>query len=137
MDLVRPWLAALAVLLTASLGTAYLISNVTTPERLASTSGTVVWNAAPSLVIYLLAVLFAAIVHPVTHRENPRRHLLAVFGVPAAAILFSAAYALFTGAVLASAVSILGGLAGAAGGWTLTARLRTGKDQTSDSGGYF
>lgn len=136
MDLVRPWLAAFTVFLTASLGMAYVMSSATTPERLESVSGAIFWNAIPGFLIYLGMVVFGSIFHRDPHRDNLQRHLLAVFGVPVFAVLYSAVYALASGAVLGTAFSVFAGVIGAVVGWVATTRLRKRQDPAADGGGY-
>jgi hypothetical protein len=49
--------------------------------------------------------------------DDPQRHALVTFGVPAFAVLFSLVYALFTGAILGTAISIFAGEVGALARW--------------------
>jgi hypothetical protein len=56
--------------------------------------------------------------------DDPQRHALVMFGVPAFAVLFSVVYALFMGAILGTAISIFTGVVGAPARWAGITYLR-------------
>jgi hypothetical protein len=138
MDLVRPWVAGIAAVLATDLVITYVAVNVTTVERVASTAGTIVWNVVSGFLVYLVTVLFAALFHRAPHRDDPRRHALAALTVPAALVLYSAAYALITDVITGTVVSVVAGAAGASLGWAIISwrRGRRARSRAGD-GGYF
>jgi hypothetical protein len=138
MDLVRPWVAGIAAVLAADLVITYVTVNVTTVERVASTSGMITWNAVSGFLVYLVTVLFAALFHRAPHRDDPRRHALAALGVPAGLVLYSVAYALISGVITGTVVSVVAGAAGASVGWAIIAWRRGRRARSrADDGGYF
>jgi hypothetical protein len=138
MDLVRSWIAGIAAFLAADLGITYVTVNVTTREWFTSTSGTIIWNAVSGFLVYMVAVLFAAIFHRAPYRHDPRRHALAVLTIPAAIVLYSAAYALFSGVITGTVVSVVAGIAGTSAAWAMTAWRRSHRAKSlADDSGYF
>src|SRR5262249_33347115 len=112
MDLVRAWVAAVAAFLVANQAIAYLAENVTTADGFARTPGTIAWNAASGFFVSLVAVVFGAISPRGSQRDDPRQRPLAVLAIPAAAALYSVAYALLSGVILGALTSIVAGAGG-------------------------
>ena len=65
MDLVRAWATAVAVFVVGSLVTVTLAIQAASPDALTGSPSTLVWNAGPSLVIYLCMTALSAVAHPV------------------------------------------------------------------------
>jgi hypothetical protein len=144
MDLVRSWVAAivfyvLGSVLTVQVATAARVSQ----QELASMGGTIVWNLFPSLLIFFVMVALSALLHPAPQREEPRRHLIAVLGVPAVVTVFNLVVGFATGsAVIGVIAGIVGSALGVFPAWVLMRkynqrRAGTAANKTAARSGYF
>lgn len=140
MDLVKPWATAVVVYLTGTIVTVFAaVSAGSTPEELTSTGGAIMWNAVPSVAIYLLMAVLSAVVHSRPRRERPARHALAVLPVPAVSMLVGLVLGLAQGSpplgVIAGAIAAA---AGTVAGWWTGDRLRgRGRSSQVSADGYF
>jgi uncharacterized membrane protein len=138
MDLAKSWVTAVVVYLTGSVVTVLAaVTAKATPAELTGTGGSIVWNALPSLAIYLVMAALSAIVHSAPQRRRTARHALAVLPVPALLIIGGAVVGLVQGSPPAGlAAGALGGVIGTAAGWWAAGRLRR-RGGTVQPDGYF
>lgn len=139
MDLVKSWATAIVVYLVGSAFTVYIATAAQLSRAdLGSTSGSITWNALPSLFIYLFMTLLGGLVHSSPGRDNAQRHALAVLLVPAVMVLITVPTGLAQGtapvAVIAAAIAAA---VGAFGGWAVVRWWRRRPQSEKASDGYF
>ena len=140
MDLAKSWATAVAVYLTGTIVTAFTaVSSGSTPEELNSTGGAIIWNAVPSVTIYLIMAALSAVVHSSPRRERPARHAVAVLLVPALLVIAGLVFGLFQGSPpLGLIAGAVGATAGTVAGWWAGDRLRgRGRSSQASTNGYF
>jgi hypothetical protein len=140
MDLAKSWSAAVVVYLIGSIFTVQVaVAAKSTPEELTGSSGSIIWNAVPALLIYLVMAGLSAVVHSEPRRTDATRHALAVLPVPALLIVGSVGLGFAQGWPPAGIVA--GAISGAFGtfvGWWVAGRLRKRDRAPQTSGnGYF
>src|SRR5262245_57457795 len=88
MDLAKSWVTAIVVYLV---GNVFMVKVASAGNKVAqgdlSTGSKVLWNVVPALLIFMFMALLSAILHSSPHRDDPTRHALAVFLVPAVMIV--------------------------------------------------
>ncbi|MGP4023820.1 hypothetical protein [Actinomadura sp. 3N407] len=138
MDLVKAWTAAILVLGVGSIVTAGLaVSAVVSEDDLESATGTLLWTALPTFVVFALTALVSSILHPAPQRENAGRHALAVLLVPGLATLLGIVVGVVQGSpAQTTAASSVAGLLGAIPTWWLLARRRARRPSAGGYTGY-
>lgn len=136
MDLVKAWAVALVTYVLASVVFFWvLLSAVTDPGQLTTGAGRYLWSLIPSLLVYLLTTLLAAIFHGGKHSAG--RHALAVLAVPAVGLVITVVGSLADGAVIGGTLlSALVSVVGMVGGRQLVDRIRDGS-QRGEEGTYW
>lgn len=137
MDLVKAWTAAILVFVVGSIGTAGVaVSAIVSEDDLESVTGTLLWTALPTFIVFALMALASAVLHPFPQRENAGRHALAVLLVPGLATLLG----IVLGVVQSSPAqtTAAGAVAGVLGAvptwWLLTRRRARGRAANSYTG---
>jgi uncharacterized membrane protein len=126
MDLMRSWVAAAAAFLVGSVLMVALTVNVSSADGVAGTRGATVVSGVPSLAVYMLMTAVGASVHPAPRRDDPSRHAVAVFVVPAVTMVGSVVLAIGGGFSVAGTVaSLVAGAIGAVAGWRIVGWLRS------------
>lgn len=126
MDLVRPWAAALALWVVGAVAGHRIIISYAELETLKTLGGHLAWEMPVKFVLMLLVALTAALLHGRTRGTRSRRHLIAVFAVPALVVVQDTVFLILDEGpdYLFWALRELATIAGALSGWMLGRVIR-------------
>lgn len=136
MDLVKAWAVAIVTyVLTIVVFYWVLLSAVTDQAQLTTGVSRYLWSLIPSLVIYFLTTLLAAIFHGGKHSAG--RHALAVLAVPVIGLVITVVGTLADGAVVGNTLlTALVSIIAMGAGWQIVDRIRGGS-RRGDEGTYW
>lgn len=140
MDLVKPWLVALAVWFVGIVVSTAAMLGWATASQLESTLGGAAWVIIPQLVIYGVAASLASFVHTRSDRGRERnRNAIASLGMLAIVWVFDLVLSIVmridTDALLER---VIAGIIGALLGWLIAYGIRRRRERlTAPRHGYF
>ncbi|MEU8801511.1 hypothetical protein [Spirillospora sp. NPDC048819] len=138
MDLVKAWTAAILVFLVGSIATAGVaVSAIVSEDDLESVTGTLLWTALPTFIVFALMALASTVLHPFPQRQNGGRHTLAVLLVPGVATLLGIVLGVAQSSPAQTTVAgAVAGVLGAVTTWWLFTRRRARSAAANGFTGY-
>lgn len=136
MDLVKAWAAAVVMFLVGNILVGWITVAGAGAEAVEPGSMThYMWSLIPTFVLYLLTAALGALFH--RGAGSAARHVAAVLGVPAVALVVSTVGYLAAGGstVIDTFTSIVVAVLGAVAGWQAVDRLRPSENAQRDA--YF